>query len=342
MKRAMTRRSWVLVLASMVVSAPALAQSDNRVAAEALFRDARKLLDAGQYAEACQKLASSEQLDPAVGTLLNLARCYEKLGKTATAWSTYRDAAAAARRAGQEAREKSALRAAEALEATLPHLTIEVGSQAREAKAQIDRDGVAVTGDLWGVSVPVDPGEHVVTARAEGKKTWSSTAHLAARESQVVRVPPLEGSTPAPAPPAEAAPSPVVVAPEASAEHPSPAPRSSSTGQRVAAGAAIGVGVAGVVVAVLEGIAFHRDTDQASQECAAAGCSHPSFVAANALLDDARHDQTVGIIAGSVGGAALVAGAVLWLTSGRGEAGTIAVVPVGSSRHAGVAVEGRF
>src|SRR5262245_41081861 len=119
---------------------PAHAQ-DNRVAAEALFRDARKLFDAGKYAEACEKLQASQRIDPAVGTLINLARCYEKVGRTASAWAAWRDAAATAKQQGQPAREKTAREAADALEPSLARLTIEVPADAREISLKITRDG---------------------------------------------------------------------------------------------------------------------------------------------------------------------------------------------------------
>jgi len=54
----------------------------------------------GDYAAACPKLEESQRLDPALGTLLNLADCREQEGNVATAWSLFRDAESLARRGG--------------------------------------------------------------------------------------------------------------------------------------------------------------------------------------------------------------------------------------------------
>ena len=61
--------------------------------AEVLFDQGRKLMGQQRYEEAAHKLEQSESLDPGVGTLLNLADCYVHLGRTASAWATYRSAA---------------------------------------------------------------------------------------------------------------------------------------------------------------------------------------------------------------------------------------------------------
>src|SRR5262249_15307100 len=141
--------------------------------AEKLFVEARKLLDAGKYVEACQRLADSQKLDPGVGTLLNLAQCYEKIGRTATAWATYHEAAEAARARGQAEREKKAARAAAGLEPNLSKLVVTVPDAAAEKGVEVKRNGTPLPKSLWGVSEPVDPGEYLIEAHADGKRPWS-------------------------------------------------------------------------------------------------------------------------------------------------------------------------
>lgn len=65
-------------------SAEPLGPRDAPVA-EALFQSGKEAMARGDLATACARLAESHRLDPAIGTLLNLAVCRERSGKIAAA-----------------------------------------------------------------------------------------------------------------------------------------------------------------------------------------------------------------------------------------------------------------
>src|SRR5258706_15138092 len=83
----------------LALAAPAWGQSRDAsspprdpATADALFRQGRQAMEAKNYADACQKFAESQKLDPAAGTAMNLATCEEKLGKLASAWQHWKEA----------------------------------------------------------------------------------------------------------------------------------------------------------------------------------------------------------------------------------------------------------
>src|SRR5688572_12295677 len=120
---------WLAVLSSLCLfSHPSAAEPSamDRAAAEALFEEAVLLMDKGEALPACPKLEESQRLDPAVGTLLYLGACYEKLGRTASAWATFTEAAYAAKDAGQGDRELIASQNAARLRPLLARLVVEV------------------------------------------------------------------------------------------------------------------------------------------------------------------------------------------------------------------------
>src|SRR4051794_963949 len=94
--------------AALACGTPARAQQNDVAAAEALFRQAKALFAAGDYAAACPKFAESQRIDRATGTLLALAACHELQGKTATAWAEFGEVEAASHREGRADRERAA------------------------------------------------------------------------------------------------------------------------------------------------------------------------------------------------------------------------------------------
>src|SRR5262252_3647063 len=102
----MVRRT-ALVLAAALALAPR-ARADEKSArvagADALFKEGEQLFSAGKVDEACRKFEASQNLDPALGTLINVAVCHAREGKTASAWAEFHDALAQAKRRGQAAR----------------------------------------------------------------------------------------------------------------------------------------------------------------------------------------------------------------------------------------------
>jgi hypothetical protein len=171
---------------------PAAAPSNagQRAAAEALFNEGIALLEQGQAAAACPKLEESQRLDAGVGTLLYLGDCYRTLGRTASAWGTFLEAAYAAR-ATHDEREAVALEQAKGLEAQLSYLTLELSPQPGVA-VELKQDGRVVGQGLWGTKVPVDPGEHTLEARAQGYEPWWDKVVIPpGPSSQTLRVPAL-------------------------------------------------------------------------------------------------------------------------------------------------------
>jgi len=189
---------------AILFASPARADGSDtdRQIAQTLFDDGRALMEKGAYAEACPKFAESQRLDPGGGTLLNLAVCHELEGKTATAWSEFRDALAQAIRDGRKDRETLANEHIAALAPKLVRLTVAVpeGVAAREPEIMLDTS--RLPRPAWGTAIPVDPGAHKVAVSAPGLPKWES--EIAATEpgqSYRVEVPALDRPGPGDCPP---------------------------------------------------------------------------------------------------------------------------------------------
>ena len=192
---------WLTLGAGMLLVEPAAAagpasrgetqQSQDRVAAQALFDEGRELMQSGRPAEACPRFEESDRLEPGLGTRFHLATCYEALGKLASAHALFLEVAAEAKQRGQDERERLARQKVEAIEPRLSRLTVDVPF-ASSPELRIERDGTPIGTAQWGLAIPVDPGHHRVSASAPGRASWSTEVVVPADGAFArVEVPPL-------------------------------------------------------------------------------------------------------------------------------------------------------
>lgn len=173
---------WIALEVGLVLCAwqtPVLAQTaSDKAAADALFNEGRRLIDKGDAVAACAKFEASLARVPQLGTQIALASCFEKVGRTASAWAAFRAAASRAR----TARDKRAGFCEEhvrALESMLSMIAINVDAISRVDGLEVTRDGSTLTSAELGTPVPVDPGVHTITASAPGRVAWSTSVSIA-------------------------------------------------------------------------------------------------------------------------------------------------------------------
>jgi hypothetical protein len=292
-------------LAVSLCSAPSLAQEQNQAAARSLFRDARTLMDSGQYAAACPKFEAASRLYASAGTVLSLADCYEQIGHTASAWTEFGEAASIAARSGRQDTVAEAQRRQAALEPRLTRLVVRVpgGIDGLVVK----RDGAELAPAAWGTSIPVDPGAHEVSALAPGRVAWSKQVTTETPgQTTTVDVPDL-GVVEAPAP----SPPPVVPqeSPPAVLDTPPPAPAGRT--RRLVGWVIGGAGVVGIGVGGILGLVAKSKYSAAEGETGASRHSDSESAVSTGNV------ATVVVCAGAVVAAA---GVVVWLTAPRSQA----------------------
>jgi hypothetical protein len=190
-----------VALAQTSGTAPPPSDADTRAVAEMLFFTARGLMEAGRFAQACQKFTESYRLDPAAGTLLNLAVCHEKDGRIASAWGEFRQAVAEARKANRPDREALAQAEIAKIQPDLPFVTISVPGQVRVPGLTIARNGVPLNDAAWDTELPIDPGTNVITATAPKYRPQEKKIVIEKRQHLTVVLDPMELVPVAKAPP---------------------------------------------------------------------------------------------------------------------------------------------
>jgi hypothetical protein len=334
----------LLIAAS--VAAPQPAAAEDKAAADAAFREGKRLLAAGETAQACARFEGSLKLMEQLGVRLNLADCYERMGKMSAAYAAFRAAEIAAKRAGDSRANFARARIA-ALAERMPTLTVVVSAGADVAGLEIRRDGEPLDGGLLDMPLPVDPGEHTVEAVAPGHRAWSTTIVTEEGSRHRIEVPLLRREPDKKARPAGAG---------------TGARRAGSSGSpgedaSVSAGrpgrtrrlVAIGVGVAGAA-AVATGLVFGAqarstwDDARADGHCTDDGvCDDIGYP----LAGDARRSGTVATVLVGAGLAAATAGVIVYVTAPAderrsGRPARASLSPVVTAHGAGLAVIGRF
>lgn len=287
-----------------------------------LYNQGKELLDAGKTAEACQAFESAKRLDfTAINLILRLGDCYERLGRTASAYSQYQQAASIAA-AARDARQSTAEERVAAVEPLLARLAVAVTPGSTGAVGSVGapgvvvvvrRNGEIVVGEkLDGKPALVDPGHYTFEAAATGKKTWTATREIVPGASVIVDVPALAAI--------------VVAAPRA----PIPSPEGTASTRRTVGLALGGVGLVGLGVGAAFGVKALSNlaASKADNHCDASSvCDDVGFQ----LRQDARDAATVSTVTLALGATAVVVGAVLWLTAPAGPKGP-ARARVSSSR----------
>jgi tetratricopeptide (TPR) repeat protein len=325
-------------------------QTQAQNVAEQLFVTGKLLMQEKEYDRACPKFEESFRLDPtATGTLLNLALCYEAVGRYASAWSRFREVAARSR-GKREDRVKTAEEHAVLAQKQLSMLTLKVDPAANVAGFVLRLDGEAIMSAAWGTAIPVDPGSRVVDAAAPGKVPWRASVEVAAtRDRRIVEVTPLRDAprepppAPAPAPVVESRPPPVTPTPKVdlAASLAAADAVASARARRTVGFTLAGLGLVGLGAGAFFGALALKKNDEATSQCPGDRCrSQTDADTAKASLDSARTDAAIANLSIALGVAAASGGVLLVLLSRAPAEGIVRVAP--GPTALGLGAEARF
>jgi hypothetical protein len=210
--------------------------------AEELFRQGRAAAEAGDFARACDRFAASEKLEPAPGTLLNIADCEQHLGKLVLAEEHFELAASGFSRT--DPRRAFVVRRVAEIEQRLAHVTVH--ASILPEGAQVTRDGAPF--DLRTLDQPLKADPRTTTFVVSAPGLVDRAFVVALRDGQSAEV--TLG-------PGESAPAAASLAPIAPAE--SPSPRAARATWRTLGYVAGVTGVASIAVGAVTGaLALHE------------------------------------------------------------------------------------
>lgn len=286
-------RAWCATMFVVLIAlfAPIVSAAEtDAAAAEVFFQKGRDAMSEEDFETACQMFAESLALDPAVGTVMNLATCEEKRGHLTASWERWHQALRLLDNGDD--REEFATSQLASIELRLGQLTIRLEKNAPKGLI-IRRDGVVLGKASFGEALPVDPGQHLIMVESNRHESRSYTVSLEAGEHKEL-----------------------VVAP--GKEKPQTQATSRGEWRKIAGFSAVGVGVFGLGAAIISGAMLPAQDRKVEENCPGKVCDETGTQAksnAKTLLAI----NTAGFIVAGVG---LLSGGILLLTLPRQQAAT--------------------
>lgn len=184
--------AWMVAVATfMTLSTLARAQDEAGLAqSNELFERAKRSQASGEVAAACDLFTQSYALAPRGGTLLNLGLCHEAIGRLLVARSELTAAREYARRDQRMDREAILAQHIAAIEAKLAWLTVLPPPNVAPDLLELRLDGSIVDAHSPG-GIPVEAGEHELSAVADGFREQSTRVAAAEGAKLTVRLEPL-------------------------------------------------------------------------------------------------------------------------------------------------------
>lgn len=309
------RRGLGIVLAILCSTATSFA--DDVEEADRLFTEGKALLET-DLAKACdlfeQSLAKNSQ---AIGTLLNVARCDQKLGRIASAVARFTEARDRAKEQGLDVHLQTAQTQIDELSPRLPHLSLQFTDEPLPDTKVVIHDKVislAKMSNLVIADLPIDPGEHTVVVSAPGHLPFQTKIQIREAEKQKLQVPRLSKS--------------VTV----------------KSSRRFIGKVTAITGLSFTAGSIVLGFVANRIYDQARPECTLL-VDGTIQCPTNAYGDtkSARTLGSVGTVVGTVGVLAVLVGGYLYMTGPKDvRERKISVVPQVGADGVGFAAVGRF
>jgi tetratricopeptide (TPR) repeat protein len=323
-------------VAALAMTATAGAQGTG---SSTYFAEGQRLMKEGKYAEACPQFEKALTLNPGAGTKFNLAECYEKTGRLASAFGLFREVESVTRQVGQSERSAAAKERADSLEPRTPTVIVRAPWTSSLPQATIALDGKPLSFNDVEKPIKVDFGKHEAIARAGTNETRAEAVIDKEGESKaLVLAAPGEAIAPTPSGQTDAQPTPHADPP---AEASAPGSSRRTIGLVVGGVGAAALGVGAFVVLGAKSSYDNAIADSKCQQGINGGLQCPSDRATEA--NDARSQANVGGIVMGIGAGALIGGLVLFFTAPSSRpAASVRIVPGAPRADIGLSTEASF